>query len=274
MIHLKQRNTAWLITLGLLIGFALLAAPISGALQFVLISTFVVALIASVFKIGPSRKSLTDVIGQALIERNITSQAREATERAASTAGYFRQGVTLLDIGLIATQTGIEGVAMRRTRNISKDDDGVRPFATIHVKDEEAERQAVVRFEIYDHTGKQQYVHEMKTYLHKGENDLMDDRHLPLNGNENIRGSGQWDLHIYIDGNLIAIEGFMLSPSVRDRQQRNTQEYKGQLAEKPLRNNLRDMEIIDEVAQPKQAKLSDLLKSESSQQDRSSGYRR
>lgn len=275
MIHLKQRNTAWLITLGLLIGFALLAAPIPPAIQFSLIGIFAVAIIASVFKIGPSHKSLTDLIGNALLERRITSQAREATERAASTAGYFRQGVVLLDIGLIAMQTGIEGVAMRRTRNISKDDDGVRPFATIHVENEEAERQAVVRFELHDQTGSQQYVHEMKTYLRKGENDLVEDHHLPLDGNHDISGSGEWDLRVYVDDNLLAMQSFMLSPSVRDRQRRNTEEYRGKLAERPQRNNLRNMQIVDEVEQPKQATLGDLLQQQQpSQRDRSSDHQK
>ena len=134
MIRLKRRNTAWLLAMALLIGFALLAAPVSAAVQLSLIGALAVAVIASMIELGPERASLLDALHKAPLQRRITPQAREASERAAARAGYFnRNGIVMLDIGLIAMQTGVEGLAMRRTRNISKDDDGVRPFITLYV---------------------------------------------------------------------------------------------------------------------------------------------
>jgi len=267
MIRLKRRNTAWLVAMGILIGFAMLAAPgISAAVQLSLIGAFVVAMVASMVEIGPDRDTLIDLLQRAPIRRRITPQAREASERAASSAGYFSRGMVMLDVGLIAMQTGMEGLAMRRTRNISKDDDGARPFITLFVHPEEAERQAVVRFEIYNQLGEEQYVHEMKTYLREGELNILADHHLPLAGNRGIDGSGDWDLRVYVDGNLIGMHNMMLSPSVNERRRRlsGEEEYTGNLTNQSKKNNLKDMVIVDEVEQPEQTKLGDLLQQQQS----------
>ena len=264
MIRLKRRNTAWLLAMTLLIGFALLAAPISAAVQLSLIGVLAVAVIASMIELGPERAGLLDVLHRAPLQRRITPQAKEAAERAAARAGYFnRNGIVMLDIGLIAMQTGVEGLAMRRTRNISKDDDGARPFITLYVMPEESERQALIRYEIYNHLGEEQYVHEMKTYLREGELSLLADHHLPLAGNHGVDGSGDWDLRVYVDNNLIGMHNLMLSPSVNERRRRLSGETE---AESPRRSrsrgrrrNLADAVIVEEQEQPQTAQLKDLL---------------
>ena len=259
MIRLRRRNTAWLTSMGLLVGFALLAAPVSAAVQLALIGSLLVAFVASMVEMGPNQETIIDALQRAPIRRRVTPQAREASERAASRAGYFnRNGIVMLDIGLIAMQTGMDGLAMRRTRNISKDDDGVRPFITLHVQPEEAERQAVIRFEMYNHLGEEQYVYEMKTYLREGEVNLLADHHLPLAGNRGIEGSGDWDLRVFVDGDLIGMQNVMLSPSITERQRRlsGEAEYSGHLATR----NREDYVIIDEVEQPEMIQLKDLLK--------------
>ena len=267
MIRLKRRNTAWLMAMGLLIGFALLAAPVSAAVQLSLIGAFAVAVIASMIELGPDRETLLDVLQRAPVRRRITPQAREASERAASRAGFFnRSEIVMLDIGLIAMQTGLEGLAMRRTRNISKDDDGVRPFITLYVHPEEAERQALIRYEIYNHLGEEQYVYETKTYLREGELNILADHHLPLAGNRGIDGNGDWDLRVYVDNNLIGMHNLMLSPSVNERRRRlsGEAEFGAELAQR--RSNLKDAVIVDEAEEPQTTQLKDLL-----QQPRSSG---
>ena len=261
MIRLKRRNTAWLVTMALLVGFALLAAPISAAVQLSLIGILAVAVIASMIELGPERASLLDALHRAPVQRRITPQAREASERAAAREGYFnRSGIVMLDIGLIAMQTGVEGLAMRRTRNISKDDDGVRPFATLYVMPEEAERQALIRYEIYNHLGEEQYVHEMKTYLREGELSLLADHHLPLAGNTGVDGNGDWDMRVYVDDSLIGMHNLMLSPSVRERRRRLSGEEEIDDTLSSRRRNLADAVIVDEVEQPQTTQLKDLLR--------------
>ena len=271
MIRLRRRNTAWLMAMGGLIGFALLAAPVSVAVQLALIGAFAVAVIASMVEMGPDQETIIDALQRAPIRRRITPQAREASERAASRAGYFnRNGIVMLDLGLIAMQTGMDGLAMRRTRNISKDDDGVRPFITLYIHGEEAERQSVIRFEMYNQQGEEQYVHEMKTYLREGEMNILTDHHLPLAGNRVIDGSGDWDLKVYVDGNLIGMQNILLSPSVNERRRRlsGEAEYSGELS----RSSKNDYVIIDEVEQPATTQLKDLLNQSGS--SGSSGYSR
>ncbi len=264
MIRLKRRNTAWLLAMTLLIGFALLAAPVSAAVQLSLIGVLAVAVIASMIELGPERASLLDALHRAPLQRRITPQAREAAERAAARAGYFnRNGIVMLDIGLIAMQTGVEGLAMRRTRNVSKDDDGVRPFITLHVLPEEAERQALIRYEIYNHLGEEQYVHEMKTYLREGELSLLADHHLPLAGNRGVDGNGDWDLRVYVDDSLIGMHNLMLSPSVNERRRR----LSGEEIQEPAREsrrNLADAIIVEEAEEPQATQLKDLLQHPSS----------
>ena len=266
MIRLKRRNTAWLLAMFLLIGFALLAAPVTMAAQVALMGLLAVAVIASMIELGPERASLLDALNRAPLQRRITPQAREASERAAAQAGYFnRSGIVMLDIGLIAVQTGVEGLAMRRTRNISKDDDGARPFITLFVLPEEAERQALIRYEIYNQLGEEQYVHETKTYLREGELSLLADHHLPLAGNRGVDGNGDWDLRVYVDDNLIGMHNLMLSPSVNERRRRLSGEAEAQpsssrssRASRGARN-LADAVIVDEPEQPQATQLKDLL---------------
>ena len=154
MIRFKRRNTVWLVALGLLIAFALFAAPITPAVQVALITIFGLAMAASMIELGPRRESIIDALQRAPIRRRVTTEAREAAERAKSQTGYYGgTDILMMDLGLIAVQSGQEGMAMRRTRNVSKDDDGVRPFVTIYVPPEDAERHSVIRFEIFDHEG-------------------------------------------------------------------------------------------------------------------------
>ena len=145
------------------------------------------------------------------------------------------------------------------TRNISKDDDGVRPFITLFVDHEEADRQAVIRYEIYNQLGEEQYVHEMKTYLREGELKLLADHHLPLAGNTSIDGNGDWDLRVFVDNNLIGMHNLMLSPSVNERRRRlsGEEEFKESLDQR--RRNLRDAVIVDEIEEPETTQLKDLL---------------
>ncbi len=229
MIRLKRRNTAWLIALGALIAVALVAANIAVDLQITLLGIFMLALAGSFigFDLTRGRELLDNVQRTAVPAETRTRprvrtspQAKEAVERAERRGGYIESGLELLDVGLITLQTGRDDIVMRRTRSISKDDDGVRPFVVLNVEPEEAERKALIRFEIYDHTGKQQYVYEMKTYLREGEMNLLADHHLPLRGNEDVSGMGDWDLRVYIDGNLAGLHNFMLAPSLSERRRR------------------------------------------------------
>ena len=184
MIELKRRNTVWLTAMALLTVMGIIAAGSAPLVQLLLLSLFAMAAIASTVKLGANEETIIDALKRAPLRQRMSPQAKEAIERARTRGGYMSDDLIMLDIGLIAGQTNYEGMAFRRTRNVSKDDDGVRPFVTLNVDALEANRHATVRFEIYDQNGDELFVHEMRTYLREGEMSLMADHHLPLTGPE------------------------------------------------------------------------------------------
>lgn len=269
MIRVRRRNTVWLAALGILISFALLASAASAPIQLALVTIFIMSMVASMVEFGKDRETLIDAIRRAPIRQRVSPQAREAQERAKDRGGYVTNSMIMMDIGLIASQTSYEGIAMRRTRSVSKDDDGMRPFVTLYVDPVEADRNAVLRFEIFDQYGDRRYVHEMRTYLREGEMNIMADHHLPMAGNENIDGTGDWDLRVYIDGNLAGLHTFMLAPSITERARRLSQQRHGG---QPAAHEDDDaiFDIIDEIEE-QPASLQELLNKE---QARDTGQRR
>ncbi|MCA9915158.1 MAG: hypothetical protein KC496_17505 [Anaerolineae bacterium] len=259
MIRFKRRNTAWLVALAAITTVALVATGVNPVFQFVALAIFALAALASTVEIGKERESLMEALRRAPIRQRISPQAKEATERARSRGGFASLDVMMLDVGMIAVQSSYEGMAMRRTRSISKDDDGVRPFVTLNVDSSEADRNAVVRFEIYNQQGERQFVHEMRTFLREGEMNIMTDHHLPLAGNREIQGTGDWDLRVYLDGNLVAIHDFMLAPSMNERQRRLAQNAESEEV-------MEVYEIIDEVEQEVPPRLQDLLQGQAQEQ--------
>lgn len=265
MIRFRRRNTFWLSVLAIVTTIGMIAAapmPSAFIVQFFLLSLFAISAVASTVEIGRERETIINALRRAPVRQRVSPQAKEAGERARSRGGFVNNDILMMDVGLIAIQSSYEGMAMRRTRNISKDDDGARPFVTVYVDPEEADRNALVRFEIQNQFGDQQFVHEMRVYLRQGEMNLMTDHHLPLAGNPDIQGSGDWDLKVFLDGNLVAIHNFMLTPSMNERQQRLTGAYEVE----PRVASREPMEIIEEKAQEKTPRLQDLLQQPSSTQ--------
>jgi hypothetical protein len=254
MIRIRRKNTAWLTVMGLVIALALLAGVVTPPVQLTLIAVFLLATIGSMVEVGTERQSILSTLRRTPIRQRMSPQAREAVERARNLGGYLSSGLTMLDMGVIAAQSSYEGMAMRRTRAVSKDDDGVRPFITLSIDPEDADRNAVVRFEILDQYGEQVYVHEMKAFLRDGELSIMADHHLPLAGNNAITGTGDWDLRVFIDGNLAAVHNFTMSPSINERSRRLAGDYIH--AAEPET----EFDIIDEVPQEVAPSLQELLK--------------
>ena len=221
MVSFNRRNTIWLASLAALIGIVLISGSVAVEVQALLLGIFALAMVAS---FSPMlRTQLVQTIQQhsPLNRTRLSPQAREAIERAQSRGGYFGSGsLSMVDLGLIASQSGRDGMVMRRTRSISKDDDGVRPFITLDVPPEEADRNAQIRFEIIDQNGREQYVYEMKVYLRDGEMNILADHHLPLMNNGMVEGMGDWDLRVHLDNALVGIHHFTLNPSYDDRRNR------------------------------------------------------
>jgi hypothetical protein len=213
-MRIRQQNVPWLVVTGAMVGLALLAG-VAAQVGVALVGLYAVAAGASLLEFP---QQVTSVAQRSTLARmRMSAQAQEAVDRASRRGSYGYPDLTLLDIGLIAAQSTTEGGVMRRTRVVSKDDDGVRPFITLNVAPQMAEQTVVIRFEMLDQNGQQQYVHEMRTYLHEGEMNILADHQLPLEGNDRISGAGDGDLRVSVDGRLLGALSYTLSASMRER---------------------------------------------------------
>jgi hypothetical protein len=256
-MQLKRRNLAWLGVLGSLVMVALLSG-VNPAVGVALVGIYLAAAGATVVELKPDR--LIDRSRSSLTQMRMTAEAREASERARRRGGTAAEGLTLLDVGMITAQSSRDGMTMRRTRSVSLDDDGVRPFITLHVQPELAEQTARFRFEIIDGNGATQYVHEMRTFLRDGEMNILADHQLPLAESAALQ-SGDWDLRVFVDGKLLGAHMFTVAPSLNDRfrkfEQRDAQ-----------RNNLQDPgEAPDAKADEAPLSLEELLRSRSNREN-------
>ena len=214
-MRFRKRNTAWLAALTAIIVVALVSGAATPAAMLALIALLGAALAASFIEVRPNR--LREAMPTSpLSMMRMSAQAREASERARRrTNNYTAPGLTLLDIGLIALVTSPDGsMTMRRGRQVSLDDKGVRPYITLNIDPQWSDRNATIRFEILDHTGQTQYVHEMKTFLRDGEMNILADTQLPLLDNDRLPGAGDWDLRVSVDGQTMGMLSFTTTPSI------------------------------------------------------------
>lgn len=217
-MRIRRKNTAWLLIMGLLLLLVILSGAAAPAVTAALGVIYLAALLASVLEFQP-RASLGAVRSSPLKRMRMSTEAREAADRARRRGEFFYDDLTLIDIGLISSHSSPDGMVMRKGRSISGDDDGVRPFITLQVEPSAADRHAMIRFEIIDHHGVVQYVHEMRTYLRDGEMNILADHHLPLVSNDQIGQGGDWDLRVSVDNTLAGILSFAVTPSLVQREQ-------------------------------------------------------
>lgn len=258
-MRIRRRNVAWLTVIGSLVAIAILSGVASPVQAATLLGLYAIALGASLLDVKPAK--LVDTVQRSSLARmRMSPQAQEAVARAARRGSQGKIDITLLDIGLITTQTTSEGMVMRRTRTVSKDDDGVRPYITLHIQPSMADVTSIIRFEMIDANGQQQYIHETKTFLRDGEMNILADHQLPLADNDRLTSTGDGDLRVYIDGILIGALTYTIAPSVRERDRQMSRAYD---SETRLR--------LDDERSDGPVSLEDLLRSNSSRNSGSRG---
>lgn len=215
-MRFRRHNIAWLSILTVPVGVALLGGGVTAPVGAALLTLYAGAVAASVVELEVRPVRLLDRSREAISSRRMSPDAREAVERARRRGSLLVGGVTLLDLGLITMQRAESGMDIRRTWSVTKDSDSVRPFITVHVAPEAAERASVVRFELIDGEGREQFIHEQRIFLRDGDMSIMADHHLPLLDNERLR-AGDWDLRVSLDGILIGARSFTLTPSLSER---------------------------------------------------------
>ncbi len=254
-MRIKRRNLVWLGVLGTLTGLAVLAQGITAPASLLLLGAMGVAGMVSLFDLEPQAliKTMQD---KTALGGRVSPDAREAAERARARGTYISTQTDLLDIGVIALRDSYEGMVMQRTRSLSLDDEGVRPYITLQVPAMEADRHATIRFEIDDAHGKKIYVHDQPMYMRDGRMDILTDTMLPLNDSDLGIAHGEGDLRVYIDGDLVGILGVTLAPSTRDR-------WAGRRREQEARASSRLQDRPTRAEDDEPVSLEDLLKQQS-----------
>lgn len=257
-MQIKQRNLVWLGILGALTGIAIFAEALPTPAALLLLGVLGVSAVASLFEFAPQRV-LKNVQDKAVLTNKQSTDAREATERARARGSYILSHVPLLDVGLIALRENYEGMVMQRTRNLSLDDIGVRPYITVQIPATEADRHAMFTFEIIDAHGKTVYKHDQNIYLRDGKLNVLADTQMPLNKSTLNIAHGELDLKVYMNGDLLAVLGGSITPSTRDRwagrRAENTQAAAQRLSDEPSIRVSREDEPVS---------LEELLRQQSS----------
>lgn len=213
--HSNRGTIVWLFIVGLALVLTLLAGSVSTAVGAGLLAAYIglVVMLARNVDLGAV---LAQLYTPRTPQQEPTAIAQEATARA---RGYrnFDAAVRLLDIGLIVDEQRPDGMALRRGRFISLDDDGIRPFAIVDVPAGLAGRIGHVRFELRDEDGQLQYAYEEERWLQAGENVLLPDYRLPVRKKAKELGHGGWSAHVIVDGGVLGVHHFNVSPSMAAR---------------------------------------------------------
>ena len=230
--HSQRGTVVWLGIVGVALLLLLIAGDVSAVVlvPFLAIYVTLMFLVARHVPVGEILETLTTRMTPAL---ETSPSAREAMARARTYPDY-ESLIQLLDIGLIVDEPRPDGMALRRGRFISLDDDGVRPFGIIHVPVALAGRMSRVRFELRDGSGEPQYVFETEKWLDAGENALLPDYRLPIKKNAERIASGGWSAHLEIDNGVLGVHHFNVSEGLSAR--RDTIAPDGEIRERVWRS--------------------------------------
>jgi hypothetical protein len=210
--HSYRGTIAWLLIIGFVLGLTLTAGDVPSSISAIMLASYL-ALVLLVTR-GAWIGSIIDALPtSATREMQISEVAREAATRARHHPDYDAL-IRLMDVGLIVDERRPDGLALRRGRFISLDDDGIRPFAIITVPDGLSERVALIRFEIRDESGQVKYAFEDDKWLQAGANTILPGYRLPVRESKSDLEAGTWTVHLSIDGGLVGLHNFNLSPSL------------------------------------------------------------
>jgi hypothetical protein len=241
MFQQSQRGTVvWLLIVGLALLLVLAAGGVSTGAGVVLIAAYL-ALMLLVVRGVPLASLVEPLAALRDARRPQPSEvAREAATRARRHTNYDAL-ISLLDVGLIVDEQRPDGLALRRGRFITLEDEGIRPFAIVDVPEVLNEQVALVRFEIYDEAGELQYVYETEKWLQTGQLPLLPNYRFPVRKNAGELAPGAWTVHVLIDGGLLGVHNFSLSPSLRARRRQLAPD--GELRERVWRTPEEDQSL-------------------------------
>ena len=213
----------WLMLLGFAVSLIILTGSTSPELAMGILVAYLGIVFAGVA--GNRLSSLRTLKPPRLMAATrATSAARQAAQRARTRPDYNTDH-TLTDIGLIVNDRQRDGQWSRHlAQSVSMDDGAIQPYIAVDVPPELSHRLTLVNFEIYDQAGKLQFSRQVEQWIRDGNNNVICDRQLPFQGNEELGRAGVWDLRVTMDGALVALHSFNVNPSIPERRRQFTGE--------------------------------------------------
>lgn len=255
----RRANYIWLVLLGLAVAAVMLSGAASPIVSGVVAVAYL-AVLAYAMASGVNWKRVRSAIPSVSFTP-ATVAGKKATQQARSQPGFSSDHM-LTDVGLIANTRQSGNLNMRLAQIVSHDDDAIQPYARIHVPGKMGQRLALVKFEIFDHSGQIRFSHEMEQWMREGNNTILCDRQLPLRDDDSLSRSRVWDLRIMVDGALAGIHSFNVVPSTSERRRRLASD--GEIVSDISRST-------DEEEEARPLSLEDLLREQSKQSSRGRG---
>jgi hypothetical protein len=250
----NRATLVWLFIVGMALGLTMLAEEVPTEVGAALLAAYL-GLVLMITR-NVSLAAISGLWTSRIIhEKEPTEVAREASARARSYPN-FETLVRLMDVGLIVEEQRPDGMSLRRGRFVSLDDDSVRPFAIVNIPAALSQRLSHIRFEIRDGEGKLRYAFEEEKWLQEGENILLPDYRFPIRKKASELESGGWAAHLIVDGGVLGVHNFNLSPSLSARRRQLSAD--GEMRERVWRTN------EDDESLP--LSLEELLRQQSQQQ--------
>ncbi|MBN1966568.1 MAG: hypothetical protein JW910_18090 [Anaerolineae bacterium] len=253
----RRTTTLWLLIVGLLLIFIVATGAVAAQVQAVLAVLYIFTALVALGVFSPEivrhylpqrsrRTATTRTAAQpAEQQKGISRSAQRASERA-SRQPHYQERYNLLDVGLIASEIGRDGMALKRV-GLSLDDQAIQPYILLGVDPLWADERVVVRYEIVDPSGAVLFIHEEEKLLRDGRNTLIASHRLPLDDKTATVPPGVWELRVSVDNGLVALHNFNVAPSLKERQRL----FKDQAAQSSgaRRERLRDERIDPDEGQ-------------------------
>ncbi len=225
MSQSRRKTTIWLTLLGLAVVFAVVAGILGMLTPTQASLAYLMGMVYVVLALGTFVNLRLQDIRLSMPRLGVTTRATPAARKASQRAhlkGGMEADALLTDVGLILNQHDADGQLRRHLAQVvSLDEGALQPYVTLNVLPEHSNRVALIQFDLHDQTGKQRFSRQCEQWLRDGDNLVVCDRQLSLEGRgEEAARSGVWDLRITVDGVLVGMHGFSVTPSTAERRRR------------------------------------------------------
>jgi hypothetical protein len=225
MFKVGRAKALWLFMLGIITFLALSAGELPPVMKVGMLLTYLFTIAITLWRArtvdiplpGRRYEQIRSSVRRKVNRISVSESARRAADRASGFA-HYSDIFTLLDIGVMTLERskGAEAV-FEITDRVSLDRDALRPYVKLDVPASLAEQVAAFAFQVTDDAGETLYETKVSHKLRAGENLVLPKYQLPLQKDAVRLRSGTWDMTASVNGRLLGIYDFRVTPSYSAR---------------------------------------------------------